>query len=160
VIALDEEIGGPITIDALSWHRSSVGGESASFSNFKIYLGHGASDVLGTTFDDNYIVGTKVLVYENAAVTLTAAAEEWVTLDLDTAFDYNGTDNLIMEIQWSGGSGTFYTYKWQTGTNRCLTASNPSLPTGSLTTQMCQLRLDLPLALENMTFAAIKKAFI
>ena len=148
-----------MTLDALSWHRTSVGSASASFTNFKIYLGHGASDELGNTFEDNYIVGTKVLVYESSAVTLTANPEEWVTLDLDTPFDYNGTDNLIMEINWSGGSGTFYTYKWQTGTNRCLTAANPSLPTGSLSSQMCQFRLELPLALENMTFAAIKRAF-
>ena len=148
-----------MTIDALSWHRTSTGSASASFNNFEIYLGHAASDELGTTFEDNYITGTKVLVYENTSVTLTANPEEWVTLNLDTPFDYNGTDNLIMEILWSGGSGTFYTYKWQTGANRCLTAPNPALPTGSLTTQMCQLRLELPLALENMTFAAIKRAF-
>ncbi len=148
-----------MTVDALSWHRTSAGSSSASFSNFEIYLGYGATDELGTTFEDNYIAGTKVLVYENAYVTLSADPEEWVTLQLDTPFDYNGTDNLIMEINWAGGSGTFYTYKWQTGTNRCLTTSNPSLPTGSLTTQMCQFRLDLPLALESMTFAAIKRAF-
>ena len=148
-----------MTLDALSWHRASAGGTSASFSNFKIYLGHGASDELGTAFEDNYIAGTKVLVFDSASVTLTANPEEWVTLDLDTPFDYNGTDNLIMEIQWEGGSGTFYTYKWQTGLSRCLTASNPSLPTGVLSTQMCQLRLELPLAFEQTTFAAIKRAF-
>jgi hypothetical protein len=159
VIALDEEIGGPVTIDALSWHRTSVGSPSASFSNFSIYLGHGASDELGATFDDNYIAGTKTLVYSAPSITLTAAPEEWATIDLDIPFDYNGTDNLIMEIQWAGGSGTFYTYAWDTGSDRCVTASHPSNPTGLVSSQMCQFRIELPLALEHSTFGSIKSMF-
>ena len=148
-----------MTLNALSWHRTSVGSASANFSNFQIFVGHGASDELGTNFEDNYIAGTRTLVYSATSQTLFAQAEEWVTIDLDTPFDYNGIDNLIVEINWSGGSGTFYTYKWQTGTNRCLTGANPGSTTGSLSTQIGQIRLDLPLALESTTFAAIKRAF-
>ena len=122
-------------------------------------MGHGARDELGTTFDDNYISGTKTLVYTTPSITISAAAEEWATIELDTPFDYNGTDNLIMEIQWSGGSGTFYTYKWETGTDRCVKASNPGLPTGAVSTQMCQFRIELPLALQNSTFGSIKGMF-
>jgi hypothetical protein len=159
VIALDEEIGSAMMIGELSWHRTSVGAESATFSNFNIYLGHGANDELGTVFDDNYIEGTKTLVYSAPSQTVHAEAEGWFDLSLDTPFEYNGTDNLIMEIQWAGGSGTFYTYKWATGTSRCLTAANPSLPSGTLSTSMCQFGIDAVLSLRPVTFGAIKSFF-
>jgi hypothetical protein len=158
-MALDEEIGGPVTIDALSWHRTSVGGASATFSNFRIFMGYCESDELGDTFEDNYVPGSMTPVYSSPSMTIGSPAEEWATLELDTPFEYDGTGNLLVEIQWSSGSGSFYVYSWKPGTNRCLRGSHPGSTSGYLLDAMCQFRIELPLALQQETFGSIKALF-
>jgi hypothetical protein len=155
VIALDEELGGPATIDAVSWQWAS-GGTFAAFGDLEIVLGHYDQDALGAVFDDNYLPGSDVMVYSEPYTELKVGADDWVTLDLETAFDYDGTDNLVMEVRWSSGSGSIYTYKWETGQDRCLRGDGPGSAHGTLLTQMCEFRIETSLALEQSTFGSIK----
>ena len=144
-----------MTIDAVSWNWAA-GGTTATFGDFQLFMGHSASGELGTRFDDNYIPGSKVLVLSEGVQTVSAGSDGWITLELETPFEYNGTDNLVIEVHWSSGSGSVYTYKWETGQNRSLTGAHPTSPDGSLDSQTSQIRIDMPLALEQMTFGRIK----
>jgi hypothetical protein len=160
VMALDSEIGTAMTIQNLGWQRSAAGGDpSATFTGVKVYMGLCAADELGATFDDNYIEGSRVLVYESASLTVDAGFSEWYTVDLDTPYWYNGNDNLVVEVQWLTGSGTQYYYKWETGAARSVKATSPAAPSGILSTTMSELQLTGTTSLDSATFAEVKCVF-
>jgi len=158
VIALTSEMSGAITISQIGWQRGGSSGSSTGYyNNFKLYIGLASESELTNKYADNYIAGSRVLVYETPTQVMSAAPDEWMTIVLDTPFWYNGTDNLIIELEWSGGSNMFYTYLWETGSSRGLmNKSSISSPTGTLSSRMSRLMFDGPLALEQDTFAAIK----
>jgi hypothetical protein len=158
VIALAEEMNGPMTIGEISWQRGgSSGSPQGTYSNFKLFMGVSANSELTDTFADNYLPGTRTLVYDTSSQIMSAQPDGWVTIALDTPFEYNGTDNLIVELEWSGGANMFYTYMWETGSSRGLmNKSNLGSPTGTLYTRMSQLMLTPASSLEQYTFAGIK----
>jgi len=160
VVVLAEEIGSAIRIDALSFQRS-VGGEPlGTFNDFKMYMGLSDGDQLSTNYMDNYIDGTRTQVlaadpYVNGA----ASPNQWFEVQLDTPYWYNGQDNLIIEVEWSSGAGSLYTWQWNGGTDRCLIGPYGA-STGDYTDAIVpHLILDGTLSLESGTFGAIKAAF-
>ncbi|MBN1434755.1 hypothetical protein JW921_08350 [Candidatus Fermentibacterales bacterium] len=155
-MALEQELAGAMEIESLSWHRTSVGSSSAEFVQFRIYMGLCASDELGQSFEDNYVPGTRQLVYSTMLHTIAAQAEQWATIELDTPFWYDGSSNLIVEVQWAGGSGSFYSYRWETGSGRCVKGSYPGAVSGSVLTSMSQLMISGSLGLQGLTFAGVK----
>jgi hypothetical protein len=161
VIALSEELAGAMTIEEISWQRGgSAGSASGTYNSFKLYMGLSSADVLTDTFAANYIPGTRTLVYETPSQVMSAGADEWMSIALDAPFWYNGTDNLVVELEWQGGANMFYTYMWNTGTSRGLmNKTDISSPTGTLSNNMSELMLDGTMALEPETFASIKSAF-
>jgi hypothetical protein len=61
-----------------------------------------------------------VVVFSRATHVLDVTAGSWFGFDFDTDFEYNGTDNLVVDVSWNGDSGgTCYTY-WGPGTARCV----------------------------------------
>lgn len=158
VMALSSEMTGSMTIGSIAWQRGgSSGAETGYYNNFQLYMGLASSAQLLNNFEDNYIPGTRTLVYETPTQTMSAAPNQWMTISLDTPFWYNGTDNLIVELIWSGGTNMFFTYKWNTGDFRALeNDSNIYAPTGTLSQNMSQLMFDGPLALTPYSFGAIK----
>ncbi len=158
MIALSSEIADAMTINQIGWQRGGASGSSTGYYNdFKLYVGLSSGSELSDTFRDNYIEGTRVLVYEASTQTMSAGADEWMLITLDTPFWYNGVDNLIVELEWVGGSNMFYTYFWDSGSNRGLmNKSDISAPTGTLSTSISELMFDGILALEQETFASIK----
>lgn len=158
VMALSSEMAGELTIESIGWQRGgSSGSETGYYNNFQLYMGLASSDQLSNNFEDNYLPGTRTLVYETPAQTMSAAPDQWMTISLDTPFPYNGTDNLIVELIWSGGSNMFFTYKWNTGDYRALeNDSDIYAPTGVLSQNMSELMFDGSLALAPYSFGAIK----
>lgn len=158
MIALSSEMSGAMTIDQIGWQRGgSSGSSSGYYNNFKLYIGLASESELSNTFNDNYIPGTRTRVYETTTQTMSAGPDEWMIITLDTPFWYNGTDNLIVELEWVGGSNMFYTYMWETGTSRGLmNKTDVNDPTGTLYTRMSQLMFIEPSALEQETFGSIK----
>lgn len=152
---LDSEIGTAMEINTLAWLRTPIGEPQASFNDFEIHLGLCASDELTDTFDDNYIPGTKTLVFSGSPFTIMADPEQWAEIPLDTPYWYNGSDNLIIEVTWSDGSGTFYVYKWVTGSLRCLEAGY-GMGSGMLTTDVTHIQITGDVGLEPSTFAEAK----
>ena len=85
-----------------------------------------------------------------------ALAGERAAIVLDEPYWYNGQDNLIIEVEWAGGSGSFYTYKWDTGSARCVVGAYPGVTSGSVQNSMSQLMLTGTLELGTATFGAVK----
>jgi len=161
VVVFDEEIGDAMTIETISWQRGPAGSSDASFNGFEIYMGLCASDMLGTTFDDNYIPGSRTLVYKTPYLEVSANPDEWIDITLDTPYWYNGVDNLLIEVLWNSGSGTVYAYIWNTSgtTPRSVKSAVSSSPDGFLSPSLSELMLDGPSALDQTTFGAIKALF-
>lgn len=162
VMALSSEMTGPMTISSISWQRGgSSGSETGYYNNFQLYMGLASSDQLSESFEGNYIPGSRTLVYETPTQIMSAAPDQWMTISLDTPFWYNGTDNLIVELIWAGGSNMFFTYKWNTGSFRALeNDSDIYSPTGTLSQNMSELMFDGPLALTPCSFGAIKALWV
>jgi len=162
VMALSSEMTGAMTIGSIAWQRGgSSGSETGYYNNFQLYMGLASSDQLSDNFLDNYVPGTRTLVYETPTQTMSAAPDQWMTIALDTPFWYNGTDNLIVELIWSGGSNMFFTYKWNTGASRALeNDSDIHAPTGVLGQNMSELMFDGPLSLTPYSFGAIKALWV
>lgn len=161
MVVLDEEIGDAMTIETISWQRGPSGSSTASFTGFQIFMGVTESDMLGTTFDDNYTPGTRTLVYETSLLELDVGPDEWIDLTLDTPYWYNGEDNLIVEVVWQSGENTVWAYVWNTTgqTPRSLEAATSGAQQGFLSQKLSELRLDGVLTLEENTFGNIKASF-
>ncbi|MBD3279001.1 MAG: hypothetical protein GF388_11935 [Candidatus Aegiribacteria sp.] len=147
-----------MTIGRVSWQRGgSYGSETGYYNSFKLYIGLSDSAELTDTYSDNYIPGSRVMVYSTTTQVMSAAPDEWMTVELDTPFYYNGSDNLILELEWAGGSNMFYTYMWDTGSNRGLMNKvDIGSPTGVLYSSMSRLMFDSPVSLDAATFGEIK----
>jgi len=160
VVVLASDIGDAMTIESLSWIRSVGGDPEGTFEDFKVYMGLCSSDELSTDYDSNYMSGTKLLVQESTSYTNGATnPNDWFDMILDTPYWYNGEDNLIIEMEWSSGNGSLFTWHWNGGDNRCVIGSYGS-SIGDYTEQMVpNLKLNGTLSLDATTFGAVKAAF-
>ncbi len=157
MVVLESEIGTAIDLTSIQWHRHPVPAEDADCEGFKIYMGLSTSDELSSgSFDENYIAGTKTLVFSTDLLSIPNTVD-WVDIELDTPFIYNGSNNLIIEISWDNGTETneFNCHNWFAGNDRCIYKINDFGITPSQF--MPQMILSgSPQALENSTFASIK----
>lgn len=158
MVVLRSEMNGPMTIDTVSWQRAgSLGDSPAWFGSFRIYMGTTELDELTTSFDDNYTPGTRKLVYQPGTQTMQAEPDQWVDMVLDTPFEYDGEENLVIEVIWNVSAEKFYTYAWNTGSCRALLNTDDLQdPTGYRQQFMSRLRFSEEQTLDQVTFAAIK----
>jgi hypothetical protein len=91
---------------ALSVYAES---DSGSYGDMRISLTHTSATSLSTTFENNYGGNTPTEVFFKSTFELNSTPVGWKQIVFDTAFSYNGTDNLLIEIRWSGGSGIVLT---------------------------------------------------
>jgi len=76
------------------------------FSNFTLSLAHTNLTSLTSTFNNNYI-GFMMNVYFNVNESIPSSGG-WVFFDVNDTFEYNGVDNLLVQLVWNGtayGSG-------------------------------------------------------
>ncbi|MBO4503357.1 MAG: Omp28-related outer membrane protein, partial [Bacteroidales bacterium] len=97
-----DEIGGATNINNLSIQYTYSFPETR---NIDIYLGHTSKNNFAHTSD--WVTNGLTLVY-SGEVTFTNQGEDyWMTLPFDSAFAYNGTDNLIVAFyDHTGSKGT------------------------------------------------------
>lgn len=147
-----------MTISALKWKRTTGFGEdNTNLQDFKIYMGYSSLDVLGTNFNNNFIPGTRTLVYSRDPLIITGVAPEtWFTSTLDTPFFYNGTNNLLVEIEWSTGSNSIYIYHWDAGMGRSIVSQTYGSSSGDQDVIVPHFILSGTLDLEGSTFGSIK----
>lgn len=100
-MAADINGSGPVTGYALRLNKLSVEGNYT----MTVKMGHASSDVLSATFADNadkfVTVAQAVTVHVPAGI----PAGGWVWIPLDGSFNYNGTDNLVVDFTTSIGQG-------------------------------------------------------
>lgn len=76
----------------------------AVLSNFSVKLCHTSLPKLTTPFAANYDRNTPVTVYEANPVRVDPPLNNWFGFNFNPVFDYNGSDNLLVETWWDGGN--------------------------------------------------------
>ncbi|MBO7133722.1 MAG: choice-of-anchor J domain-containing protein [Bacteroidales bacterium] len=114
---INAAIGSNNLINSLSFYHNEY---SATYS-ISIYLAHTTQTALSASS----AVTSATLVYSGSSITVGGNAAGWQTFDLDTPFEYNGTDNLFVIVCGSGSYNT--SLYWQYTTT---SSSAPSLSRG------------------------------
>lgn len=155
-MVLEEEIGDAIEITSVAWHWLPIEENFATCEGFELHMGYCSSDELGGDFDDNYVPGTKTLVYSNSSLYVTPGAGDWTTIDLSTPFWYDGSDNLIIEVEWSneGDDNSYYCGEWDTGSVRCLKSEDGGPAT--LDSWITHMLISGDVGLDPATFGGVK----
>jgi len=164
VVVLDQETGGDFDIEEIGWQVHPSAQNSAEFADLNIYMGLCAGETLGSNFEDNYIPGTRTLVYHSASEVMTGSPGDWAKIVLDNSYFFNAAEgNLIIEVTWDScvDHKSFYVNSWDTGSIRSVgytQAGAPTNPTGSLSSAMPRLMLTGTSsgALTSTTFGAVK----
>jgi len=101
---------GNITSIAFQYQRDEA--TPLTFQHLTVKLSHSSLADLSTTFADNLGSGkgSQTTVLSDATVTFPAgSAGSWHAIPLTTSFNYNGLDNLIVDMALaSAGSGVFH----------------------------------------------------
>ena len=163
VVVLDSEIGTAITINDLLWKRAPSGHvtDQGFYNDFKIYMGYTTRDILEPDFDSNYVPGSKTLVFSRSTYTLSGLVPDaWFTTPLDTPFFYNGSGNLLIDIEWTSSPDglSVYVFNWNTDVGRSM-FSSPAGSTGDPENFVPHMILGGTNDLESETFARIKTMF-
>ena len=149
-------------IGSLACQRSSPGNPATGvFYDFGIYMALSDDDVLSSAFDENYVPGTFRQVFYRDTLALSPAPGDWQDFELDQQFWYDGMHNLIVEFRWSGGTTAddcLYSWHWNTGTIRSVSALYGA-STGTMSSLVVMLRFTGELALDQTTFAGVKRTF-
>lgn len=101
------DIGLAGEIIALGFQAYNTSG--GTYQNVQISLCHTSVATLSADMNANYAGNTPQTVFTADSLSLSGNPDEWKDILFTAPFDYNNTDNLLVEIRWSGGSGTFYT---------------------------------------------------
>ncbi len=153
---IDEETAGDMTIVAIS--MKNFASEQYAQGHVSIWMGQSELDELGPFFKDNYLPGSKTLVFDQDSVLTGGTVNEWFTLYLDTPFEYDAQSNLIIEME-SLNCSTIYVWGWDTGASRNRYTYSPGLPGGASDTEVPHLQIHGSLELQRTTFGRIKALF-
>ncbi len=146
-------------IDQVSWMCFEVGSGTASFSDVEIHMGLRGEDFLGSSFEGNYLPGTRTLVFQAESLGIDASPGEWYSVDLDTPYAYDGSANLLIEVFHLPGPGSVWSWHWTAGEDRMLYVWSSSSPVGILGDDLPCMILSGGQGLEQTTFGAIKHIF-
>lgn len=114
----------------------------ASFNNCKILLCHTTKSVLEATFANNYTGNTPVEVF-NGTQTLTGSGWLDVHITPDT-FNYNNSDNLLLDIVWDGDNGRdVFCYRASGASRRCYSYTSTATVGTVYTMEAQYIRLTL-----------------
>lgn len=113
------------TVTRWEWYASSmitVGG----FKDFWVKLCHTSRDKLVADFQKNYDGNKPVQVFADDELRIKPPAYTWFGFDFSPTFEYNGKDNLIVEVHWKERSGApgVVTY-WTPKEARCCMYAGP-----------------------------------
>ena len=90
-------------INVVEFEKSSTA--AGTFNDVRVWLCHTKKTALEATFANNYTGYTPVQVRTSANLTLSGSGYFDIGIT-PNSFNYNNSDNLLMEIRWNGDSGT------------------------------------------------------
>lgn len=100
VVYTAAEVGAAGQISAIRFQYVATLGAAVTCPNTTVRLGHTSLSALTTTFANNINRSSPQTIIDNATVTIPAgSAGNWFTIVLATPFNYNGVDNLVVEIE-------------------------------------------------------------
>ncbi len=102
-------MNGAATITDIAYEIESVAGSGdGEFYGFELKLCHTSLSELGSNFETNYDGNTAIIVATGSPLTIPNTAGVWYSVPNMASFDYNGTDNLIVETRWSSSNSVSY----------------------------------------------------
>jgi hypothetical protein len=113
------------TVTRWEWYVSSIviyGG----FKNFWVKVCHTSRDKFVPDFVKNYDGHKPVQVFADDELRVMPPSYTWFGFDFSPRFEYNGKDNLLVEVHWKGRSGSpgIVTY-WTPKDGRCCMYAGP-----------------------------------
>ena len=116
---------------------------AGNFYQLEMRLCHTALSELTTNFSSNYGGNTPVLVASADPFTINGKKDQWFGPDCAPAFDYNGADNLIVEVRWRNQQLTTRVEVWayKAAGNRLLLSNDYNGAEGQLSTKTDRLRI-------------------
>jgi hypothetical protein len=158
-LILASEIGIADTIAKLYYDIATCTG-SGSFYDFEMKMCHTSLTELTPNFEDNYDGNIPVVVVTTRTLTFPDLNDYWFDVPGFTSFEYNGTDNLIIELRFNGTSGHKY-YTWygeETGRN--LLGTSYEAVTGSVSDRLLRVRMWVTnSAVESASLGRVKAVF-
>ena len=117
-IVLGSEIAQPMTINRIGF-KASFSGDGTSY-DIQIHAGITDFQAVVPVFDENYISGSRQLVFQADSIVLSAQAGDWFFVEFDEPFFYDGQHNLVLEFESENDNYDLYTFAWQTNESRTL----------------------------------------
>lgn len=148
-------------VELYATHASQATGR---FMNASILLCETGVPSLSTSFEANYGGASPVTVFalDTLSIRWEGSAPGWNGFDLDTPFEYSGTNNLIVEFRYLGHDGKTVNARAASlpAANRCLSGPHPGSAAGTLMSFLTCMRLHYGAsALERATFGSMKAFF-
>ncbi len=129
---LKSEINYAGYINKIEWNRGTAS-TTGTFNQTRVWLCHSTKTVLESTFNNNYTGKTPVPVRTSSNYTI-PAGPGYVDMPITpNTFNYNNSDNLLMEIRWHGDTGAGCTCWRSTASSRRVFASSHTASSGSVT---------------------------
>jgi hypothetical protein len=115
----------------------------ARYGEFEMRLCHTPLSELGTNFNDNYGGRSPVLVASANPLVLNTVIDQWFGIDCSPTFEYNNSDNLILEVRWrnSQEESTVPVWGYDAGANLTVFAEEYNGTTGSVSSKADRLRI-------------------
>ncbi len=123
-------------------------------------LCHTSLSALTDSFATNYDGNTPVVVKSADPLTINPSVG-WYSIPGITAFDYNGTDNLIVEVRWTGSDSVSYDAHFANrAVNRNLFSGESTATTGTVAAMNVRLKIKITnVAIENSSLGELKAIF-
>ena len=160
MVVLQEDIGSAFEISSVSYVFSYSEGGTIYVKDFTLSLAHVENDQLTEIFSANYQPGSLVEVCHIDSLYLENGYGNELVLELDTPFQYNGQDNLLVDIYYPEGNCYSNVYNWEAGSNRSLVdlfmPGGSGSNSGYLGNWLPYMVLGGTQSLDQCTFGAIK----
>lgn len=116
------EVGSAGRIKSISYYVNTA---SSYTCDIKIYMAHKSATTFSSA-SDGVPYNNMVLVYSNSSAII-GRSTGWETYTLDSPFEYNGVDNLVVIVCKSGNTtNSTLKYRYTSVSNSCLSRANTS----------------------------------
>ena len=119
-------------INKIEWNRGTYT-STGTYNQVRVWLCHSTKTTLEATFDNNY-TGKKPVLVRASGDYKVPPGPGYVDMPITlNTFNYNNTDNLLMEIRWHGDAGTGCTCWRSTASSRRVFATDHEASQGFVT---------------------------
>ncbi|MFO8110475.1 MAG: PKD domain-containing protein, partial [Thermoplasmata archaeon] len=96
------------TVDKICFQAFTNGADWSVVENLSIRMAHSSNESLGSNYESNRIDPWVEVLNRSTYKIASEQKGEWVEIDLDNLFRYNGDDNMVVDIRWRGGHAKYW----------------------------------------------------